>query len=187
MSLGDAPKPSTIVRARVLNQTRLGALVLFALTLLYGSQIPKIQLLPVDQFELMSARTMPWVLFVASLLGSIGLWVLNSPQSVPQKKSSPQNRDRRSLGSYRLTDLLTAGLLLILTMLLGPLLTLIGFPVSVVLFLLGGFFILGERRLLVALILAFGCGAFLWLVLSMGLDLYLPRGTLWVHLGILDV
>ena len=124
----------------------------------------------------MNARTLPWALFVAGLIGASLLWFFNPQAKPPQPKATPgavQIDDRRGV------DLLSAAALLVWTGVLSWLLGVLGFGPAVFVFLLGGFWLLGERRIATAGLTALLTAVLLTLILRYGLTLYLPAGSLW--------
>jgi len=161
---------------RRLTRERLGALLFLGLTLIYGSQIPHIQELPVDALEAMNARTLPWVLFTGGVVGALLLWLLNpAPRTEAETAIKPKSGAIMERGS----NLLVAGMLLLWTVVFSWLLGILGFGPAVGLFLLGGFWLLGERRVRIALLTALVTALLLTLILQLGFGLYLPSGTLW--------
>ncbi len=155
----------------LVTRKRLGAIVFLGLSLFYGAQIPDIPRLPVDALEAMNARSMPWVLAGAGVLLSIALFVFGG---------KPESRGDAAVASANPHHVLTALLLFGWTGLYGALLEWVGFFLATLMFLIGGFLLLGERRGRVIAGTALVAAGVLFLVLRFGLGLYLPQGSLWV-------
>ncbi len=163
------------------SRKRLGAVLLFALNLFYAAQIPDIPRLPVDQLELMNARTLPWALSLAATLCCLLLWVSGAPDS-----DNPAAHPRTA-SSLKSANCVVAAGLLVWTAVFGWLLGVIGFSPSVALYLFVGFVLLGERKIWFSLAVASAIAGVSWLLLKFGLGLYLPAGRLWSALGWLNV
>jgi len=87
----------------------------------------------------------------------------------------------------RVRHAVTALLLLGWTGLYAATLDWLGFFLATVVFLLGSFLLLGERRRWVIAATTLGTAGTLYLLLHFGLGLYLPRGSLWLLLGFANV
>jgi len=124
----------------------------------------------------MNARTLPWVLFVCGIFGAVVLW-WQSPKTVASRQGSLE--DPQQDPDNRRANLLSAAALLLWTAVFSWLLGLLGFGLAVGVFLMGGFWLLGERRLRSAGLTAIITAILLTLILRFGLGLYLPAGALW--------
>ena len=166
-----------------LTRKRIGALLFLLLCLLYAFQIPNIQQLPVDRFEAMNARSLPWALSAFGVLCSVALWVLGAPKARSEAAAA-----RNDATDYRVTaDVGLVVALLLWIALFAALLDFIGFGLAVWLFLFVGFTLLGERRWTRSAVISTAVALGTWALLSYGLGLYLPAGSLWSSLGLLHV
>lgn len=147
------------------NRDRVGALLLLAFSLFYLTQTAQVPLDPTAQDEVFTPRTLPTGLAIATVLFCI-LQIAFS-------------RDSHSISSavtgfrWKPTLLLTA-----LMLAYSLLLNFLGFLLATVLFLYGGFSVLGERNLWLSASVATGLSVFMWFVLTQLFDLYLDSGTL---------
>lgn len=156
-----------------LTRKRAGALLFLAISLFYGAQIQDIQQLPVDELEVMNARSLPWALTGFGVLLSLVLLVTGGATETSQVV---QKR-------LQFSDLLAAGLLLGWTAIYALLLSWLGFWLATCGFLLGGFALLGERGGR-ALVIAVAVATLLWVLLRFGLGIYLAPGTLLVGVDV---
>ena len=145
---------------------RIGGLIFLALSLGYGLSAMQIPMFPGDELEPFNARTLPYAL--AALGAVLSLLLLLAPGGE----------------RFRLPDMdwpLAAKLLLAMLG-YGALLELLGFFLATSLFLLVGYWLLGERRPLMLLMCSFPLVAGFWLVLAKLLDIYLAPGQLFASL-----
>lgn len=175
-------------RTHWLTRQRIGALLFLALSLFYGWQIQDIPQLPVDALEAMNARSMPWALAAVGAVLSLALFVAGGDTPQEQHQDQHLEQDIQSDSKrHQPANILTAVALLVWTALYATLLGWLGFFTATAGFLLGGFFLLGERRPTILIGVAFGAALLLFGLLRFGFGLYLPQGSLWVLLGIPDV
>jgi len=153
---------------------RLGGCLFLGLSLFYGAQISDIQQLPVDALEAMNARSMPILLCGAGVLLSLALIVAGGTTRRNAPDSGADTPPR-----FLAVDVFTVGLLLLGTVAYAYLLQWVGFWLATFAFLASGFLLLGERRLLLLLVIALLIATLLWVLLRFGLGLYLPSGSLW--------
>jgi len=155
---------------------KLGALIMLLFSISYGLLALKIPLSFIAQDEFFTSRTMPYAL---ALLGSIlALMILVFPTVDPAGKHSLKEETQGM-------DWKTAILLVVGMILYGLLIKWLGFIISSILFLLGGFYVLGERRIKRMLLTAIPLVIFLWFVMSNLLGVYIAPGELFYMLGIL--
>lgn len=151
-----------------LSKERIGALFFLLLSVVYGYYGSEIQLFPGDEFEPMTARTLPYVL--AGLGIGLSLVLLLTAQADGQQAGPPAREWQPVL------------LLIGLTLLYGLTLDWLGFPVATIFFLIGGFWILGERRWKILLQVAIPFVLIFWLGLTQLLEIYLAPGRLFAGL-----
>ncbi len=150
------------------SKERIGSLFFLVLSIAYGYYASAIRLHPGDEFEPMNAQTLPYVLSVMGIGLSIFLLVTGkqtNQQTVSQSK-----------------EWLPVALLLVLTLIYGLTLDWLGFLISTTLFLIGGFWVLGERRWSVLLKIAVPFVLLFWGLLTQVLDIYLAPGRLFAGL-----
>ena len=154
---------------------KLGALIMLLFSISYGLLALKIPLSFIAQDEFFTSRTMPYVL---ALLGIVlALMILVFPTIDPAGKHSLKEETHGM-------DWKTAIFLVIGMILYGLVMKWLGFIISSILFLLGGFYILGERRIKRMLLAAIPLVILLWFVMSALLGVYIAPGELFYMLGV---
>lgn len=152
----------------LLSRDRVGGLIFLIFCLIYGYQTTLIPLFPGDEYEPFSARTLPWMLTIAGIFLSLLLIVMAQPN---EKSGAVIGFDWRLLISF-----------VLLMIAYGFGLTWIGFVLATSLFLLAGFWVLGERRKSVLFGASFPFVTAFWLLLTKVLDIYLEPGYLFLSL-----
>ena len=147
---------------------RIGGLIFLALSIGYGYSTTLIPMYPGDEYEVFTAKTLPAALAVIGAVLSLAL--LFSARN--EKKSSIPN-----------LDWTIAIKLLSLMVVYGVILESLGFLVATTLFLLCGYWTLGERRKLILFFCSLPLVIFFWYVLTQLLDIYLAPGDLLTWLG----
>jgi len=154
---------------------KVGALIILLFSLAYGLLARKIPLSFLSQQEIFTARTMPYALAMAGIVLSSAIIVL--PTVDPEGK--------KSLGEEtRGMDWSTAILLVALMLLFGLVMKWLGFILSSIIFLLGGFWILGERSIKLMLFSAISLVLVFWCVMSLLLGVYIAPGEIFFQLGV---
>ncbi|WP_027855937.1 tripartite tricarboxylate transporter TctB family protein [Marinobacterium jannaschii] len=157
-----------------LSKDQIGALVFLTLSLVYGYYAGQISMLPGDEFEPFNARSLPTAL---AALGGLFSFLLLIGSSL-----SPVRREQGvQLKGY---DFALVAKLLVLIVLFGLALKWIGFLLSTFLFLIGGYWLLGERRPKTLLLASLPFALVIWFVLAQLLDIYLAPGALFTLLSV---
>ncbi len=155
---------------------KVGALVILLFSVAYGLMATKIPLSFLSRQEIFTARTMPYGLAVAGIVLSLAIIIL--PTVDPEgKKSLPEET--------RGMDWSTAILLVVLMLLFGLIMKWLGFILSSILFLLCGFWILGERSVKLMIFSAIPLVLILWCIMSLLLGVYIAPGEIFYQLGVL--
>jgi len=154
---------------------KVGALIILLFSVAYGLLARKIPLSFLSQQEVFTARTMPYGLAIIGVLLSFFIIVL--PTVDPEGKKSLSETTEGM-------DWSTAIQLVILMMVFGLIMKWLGFILSSVLFLMGGFWILGERRFRLMLFSALLLVAVLWFIMAFLLGVYLAPGEIFYLLGV---
>ena len=147
-----------------LSKDQIGALFFLMISVFYGYYAREIKLYPGDELEAMTARTLPIVLSLSGIVFSLVLLVTSR-----QKTSVIFSRD---------LDWKPVVILMLLTILYGLLLDWFGFFISTVLFLIGGFRTLGEKRIKILLLVSLPFVFIFWFSLTQLLDIYLAPGRI---------
>ena len=145
-----------------ITKERIGALFFLLLSILYGYLASGIKLYPGDELDPMTARTLPLVLSGMGIVFSLTLLA-----------SAKQETDRSNLFVLNWKPVI---LLMLLSLAYGFALDWLGFLVSTTLFLMAGFWILGEKRLKILLLVAVPFVFIFWFGLTQMLDIYLAPG-----------
>jgi len=149
----------------ILTKDHIGGLVFLGVSIVYGYQTGKIPLIVGDEFEPFNAQTLPTAL--TWLCGFLSIALL----ATAKRDSS----NRLVLMGY---DFALVGKLLFLVVLFGIALEWLGFIVSTALFLIAGYWLLGERRIKMLLLASVPFVVIFWFVLVQLLDIYLAPGRL---------
>lgn len=155
---------------------KLGALVIMLFSIAYGLMAFKIPLSFMAQNEFFTSRTMPYALAVLGIL--LALLILVMPTVDPAGKRSFKEETRGM-------DWKTAVLLVVGMIIYGLVMKWLGFIISSILFLLGGFYVLGERRIKRMLLAAIPLVILLWFVMSSLLGVYIAPGEIFYILGVI--
>ncbi len=147
----------------IITKNHIGGLIFLCLSIAYGYYAGQIPLLPGDEFEAFHARSLPFTLALLGTLFSIALLVTS--------RFDPKQKLR--LGGH---DFALVAQLLVLVMLFAVALDWLGFLVATVLFLIGGYWLLGVRSIKTLFIASVPFAVFLWFALSQLLDIYLAPG-----------
>ena len=142
---------------------RIGGLIFLALSIGYGFSITLIPIYPGDEYEVFTAKTLPTAL---AIVGSVlSLFLL----------FSARNETKSALPSL---DWIVAVKLLSLMVCYGVILETLGFLLATTLFLLAGYWMLGERRKWILFLCSLPLVIFFWYVLTQLLEIYLAPGAL---------
>ncbi len=151
-----------------LNRDRIASLLFLLFCLGYGYQTTLIPLFPGDEYEPFTARTLPTILTVIGVALSLMMLVTAKP--------NPQTTEKQPLNWRLLISFL------VLMALYGLGLTYLGFLLATSLFLMIGFYLLGERRKSILFGASFPFVAAFYLLLTQGLDIYLEPGLIFIVL-----
>lgn len=152
----------------LLCRDRVGGLIFLIFCLTYGYQTTLIPLFPGDEYEAFTARTLPWMLTSSGIFLSLLLIAMAQPD---EKSGAVIGFDWRLLITF-----------IVLMTAYGFGLTWLGFVLATSLFLLAGFWALGERRKSILFGASFPFVTAFWLLLTKVLDIYLEPGYLFLSL-----
>lgn len=155
---------------------KVGALLMLLFSLAYGFQATKISLSFLAQQEFFTPRTMPYALAVVGAI--LSLLILIMPTADPQGKKSL--REETSGMDWKPAILLVGSMFVY-----GLVMKYLGFIIASIIFLLVGFYVLGERRPKRMVLAAIPLVLVLWAVMSLLLGVYIAPGELFYMLGIL--
>ncbi len=155
---------------------KVGALVILLFSIAYGLLATKIPLSFLSQQEVFSARTLPYALAIVGIALSIAIIILPTVDSAGKESLAEATKGM---------DWSTAIMLVVLMLIFGLIMKWLGFILSSILFLLGGFYILGERRIKRMLFSAIFLVVTLWFIMSWLLGVYIAPGEIFYQLGVL--
>jgi putative tricarboxylic transport membrane protein len=158
-----------------MKKEKAGALFLLAFCVAYGLSATKIPLTFIAMKESFNARTMPYALSVLGVLLSLAILVL--PASTKESKE-------RFTEVFKGLDWNRVGFLVATMIFYGATLRFLGFVISSVIFLLGGFYILGERRKWLLFVGSVPLVLFVWFLMSKMLGMYIAPGEIFYMMGI---
>lgn len=147
------------------------ALFLFVLFAAYGLQATQIAVFPGQELEPFKPKTMP----IALAIGGMLLCVARILQALRATPSAAVD--------WATYDWKRAAILCVVMLGYGFLFNRAGFIPATTLFLLAGFYTLGERRVTMLLFLPLVFSVLFWLTMTRLLDLYLATGDWWPYAG----
>ncbi len=142
----------------MLTRDRIGALLLLAFSIFYGVRTLYIPLLPFQAEAAFTARSMPWALSVLGVVLSLALLVRRGTGARVETSGFQWRR---------------AALLCALMVAYGLTVRPAGFLISTSLFLIGGFVILGERRIWLILAASIPIVVFFWVLMTQFLGVFI--------------
>ncbi len=154
---------------------KVGALILLLFTLSYGLLATKIPLTFLAQQEFFTPRTMPYALSIVGVILSLAILIFPTHDPAGKRTLAQETAGM---------DWATAIKLVVLMTLFGLTIKFLGFIVASILFLLIGFWILGERRVKLMLFTAIPLVILLWGLMSMLLGVYIAPGEIFFKLGL---
>lgn len=155
---------------------KIGALLILTFSIAYGLLAARIPLSFLAQQEFFTARTMPYALAVLGII--ISLLILVLPTVDPTGKHTLKQETRGM--EWRKAILLVVAMILY-----GLIMKWLGFLVASALFLMGGFYVLGERSWKKMALVAVPLVVLLWFVMSTLLGVYIAPGEVFYQLGVL--
>ena len=155
---------------------KAGALILLTFSIAYGLLAFKVPLTLLGQRETFNARTMPFALGIIGTLLSFLILVLPSGQTDEKEKVKD---------TFRGLDWSSVGLLIGIMIFYSMTLRFLGFVISSIIFLVGGFYILGERRIWLLFVSSVPLVLFIWFLMSRILGMYIAPGEIFYLLGVI--
>ena len=155
---------------------KAGALILLTFSIAYGLLAFKVPLTLLGQREAFNARTMPLALGIIGTLLSFLILVLPSSQT---------DEEETVKDVFKGLDWIRVGLLVGVMIFYSITLNFLGFVISSIIFLVGGFCILGERRIWLMFIGSVPLVLFIWFLMSRILGMYIAPGEIFYLLGVI--
>jgi putative tricarboxylic transport membrane protein len=155
---------------------KAGALILLTFSIAYELLAFKVPLTLLGQREAFNARTMPFALGIIGTLLSFLILVLPAGGTDKQEKVKDV---------FRGLDWSSVGLLIGIMIFYSLTLRFLGFVISSIIFLVCGFFILGERRIWLLFVSSVPLVLFIWFLMSRILGMYIAPGEIFYLLGVI--
>jgi len=155
---------------------KAGALILLTFSIAYGLLAFKVPLTFLAQRETFNARTMPFALGIIGTLLSFLILVLPSGQTDEEDKVQD---------AFRGLDWSSVGLLIGIMIFYSITLRFLGFVISSIIFLVSGFYILGERRIWLLFVGSVPLVLFIWFLMGRILGMYIAPGEIFYLLGVI--
>ncbi len=152
------------------NKDHIGGMIFIVLSVAYGYYAYNIRMFPGDQFEPFNAQTLPVALAWAGAI--IGVLMV-----------ATANRSEGNKLSLAGLDVALVAKLMVLVFLFAQALEWVGFLLSTILFLIIGYWLLGERRIKMLLLASVPFAVCFWFLLAKLLEIYLAPGKLWTMIG----
>lgn len=159
-----------------MKKEKAGALIVLAFSAAYGLAATKIPLTFLAMKESFNARTMPYALSIIGIVLSLAILFF------------PVKADKEEEGFtdvFKGLDWTRVGLLVGMMIFYGFTLRFLGFVISSIIFLLSGFYILGERRKWLLFVGSVPLVLFIWFLMSKILGMYIAPGEIFYMMGIL--
>lgn len=157
----------------MMSKDKVGALFFLVLSITYGVLAFDIPLTFVGEDEVFTAQTLPIALAIVGAVVSFLILVLPSANTGDSTKVT---------AAFRGLNWKRVGLLSLLMVFYGLTIRWLGFVLSTTLFLIGGFRVLGERRIKVLLLASVPVVVVFWLLMTRILGVYLDPGSLYFFL-----
>ena len=157
-----------------MRKDKVGALVILALSIVYGAMAFNIPEAPGVEGAGVTPSSLPIALSATGIVASLLILVLPAPRRIDR-----DDADESSLtDTFKGLDWRCAALLFLLMVGYGLTLKPLGFLISTILFLCGGFWTMGERRIKLMLLVSIGVTVGFWFILTQLLRIYLEPGVL---------
>jgi putative tricarboxylic transport membrane protein len=166
------PTPQKLIA----NPEKIGALFYLAVSIAYGVYTFKIPLTLLSQKETFNARTMPFILSILGALLSLLIIILPSAE---KKKTETVKMIFNGLDWRR------TGWMILLMTIYALAVTWLGFILSSIIFLISGFYILGECRIMMLLAASIPLVFVIWFLMYIILGMYIAPGEIFYLLGVI--
>lgn len=160
-----------------MSKDKVGAIFLLMFSIAYGLLAFQVPLTFISQQETFNARTMP---FALGIIGSIlSFLILVLPPGQTGESASIK-------AAFQGLDWPRVGQLVVMMVIYGLTLRFFGFVISSIIFLVSGFFILGERRIWMLFVGSVPLVLFIWFLMSRILGMYIAPGEIFYMMGIIE-
>ncbi len=156
-----------------MRKDKVGALVILAFSIVYGAMALNIPEAPGIEGSGVTPSSLPIALSAMGIVTSLLILIL------PAARRTGRNADEATFtAAFKGLDWRCAVFLFLLMVGYGLTLKPFGFLISTILFLCGGFWVMGERRIKLMLLVSIGVTIGFWFILTQLLRIYLEPGLL---------
>lgn len=156
-----------------MRKDKVGALVILAFSIVYGAMALNIPEAPGIEGSGVTPSSLPIALSAMGIVTSLLILIL------PAARRTGRNADEATFtAAFKGLDWRCAVFLFLLMVGYGLTLKPCGFLISTILFLCGGFWVMGERRIKLMLLVSIGVTIGFWFILTQLLRIYLEPGLL---------
>ena len=156
-----------------MTKDKVGALAILTFSIVYGAMAFNIPEAPGVEDAGVTPSSLPIALSTTGIVASLLILVLPAPRRIDRDGDGSSFVD-----AFKGLDWRCAAFLFLLMVGYGLTLKPLGFLISTVLFLLGGFWTMGERRIKLMLLVSIGVTVGFWFILTQLLRIYLEPGVL---------
>ncbi|WP_447071795.1 tripartite tricarboxylate transporter TctB family protein [Shewanella indica] len=156
----------------MMNRELIGPTLFLLLFVCYGIYAWQIPLMPFEEYESVNSASLPKLYTVLGI-------VICLLAMIAEIVKSPVNNKREIKTTISWKSIRQTLLLIILMLLYSGLLESVGFVLSTALFLLFGFWLMGERRKKTLLLASIPVVIIFWIIMTQLLGVYLAPGEFW--------
>ena len=154
-----------------MTKDKVGALVILILSIVYGAMALNIPEAPGIEDSGVTPSSLPIALSATGIIAALLILILPADRHDSGKETS-------LAAAFKGLDWMCAAFLFLLMVGYGLTLKPLGFLISTVLFLFGGFWTMGERQIKLMLLVSIGVAVGFWFILTQLLGIYLEPGVL---------
>lgn len=154
-----------------MTKDKVGALVILILSIIYGAMALNIPEAPGIEDSGVTPSSLPMALSATGMIAALLILILPAARQASGEETS-------LAAAFRGLDWRCAAFLFLLMAGYGLILKLLGFLIATILFLCGGFWAMGERRIKLMLLVSIGVTVGFWFILTQLLRIYLEPGVL---------
>ena len=156
-----------------MTKDKMGALVILILSIVYGAMALNIPEAPGIEDSGVTPSSLPIVLSAMGIVASLLILILPAARRIGR-----DGTETSFTAVFKGLDWRCAAFLFLLMAGYGLTLKPLGFLISTMLFLSGGFWAMGERRIKLMLLVSIGMTVGFWFILTQLLRIYLEPGVL---------
>ena len=156
-----------------MTKDKVGALAILTFSVVYGAMAFNIPEAPGVEDTGVTPSSLPIALSATGIVASLLILVLPAPRRIDSDRDGSAFAD-----AFKGLDWRCAAFLFLLMIGYGLTLKPLGFLIATILFLYGGFWAMGERRIKLMLLVSIGVTVGFWFILTQLLRIYLEPGVL---------